>query len=105
MSINHPELAEKFATNVERMKWHDKALWFVRVKRDNQARSLDEWEELRNTADKIKSHTLSHLDEYLEVFEKNAQARGIHVHWAKGWKCNFRYTAWRFYFSSMYNLS
>lgn len=83
MSINHPELAEKFSTNVERMKWHDKALWFVRVKRDNQARSLDEWEELRNTADKIKSHTLSHLDEYLEVFEKNALARGIRVHWAK----------------------
>jgi len=83
MSHNHPELAEKFASNVERMKWHDKALWFVRVKRDNQAKSLDEWEELRNTADKIKSHTLSHLDEYLEIFEKNAQERGIHVHWAK----------------------
>lgn len=83
MSHNHPELAEKFSANVERMKWHDKALWFVRVKRDNQAKSLDEWEELRNTADKIKSHTLSHLDEYLDIFEKNALARGIRVHWAK----------------------
>ncbi|MCR1810449.1 lactate utilization protein B [Sulfurospirillum sp. hDNRA2] len=81
--MSHPELAEKFAANVERMKWHDKALWFVRVKRDNQSKSLDEWEELRNTADKIKSHTLSHLDEYLEQFEKNALARGIRVHWAK----------------------
>ncbi|AHJ12300.1 lactate utilization protein B [Sulfurospirillum multivorans] len=83
MSHNHSELADKFASNVERMKWHDKALWFVRVKRDTQAKSLDEWEELRNTADKIKSHTLSHLDEYLEQFEKNALARGIRVHWAK----------------------
>ncbi|KFL34439.1 MULTISPECIES: lactate utilization protein B [unclassified Sulfurospirillum] len=83
MSHNHSELADKFASNVERMKWHDKALWFVRVKRDNQAKSLDEWEELRNTADKIKSHTLAHLDEYLEQFEKNALARGIRVHWAK----------------------
>jgi len=81
--MSHPELAEKFAANVERMKWHDKALWFVRVKRDNQSKSLDEWEELRNTADKIKSHTLSHLDEYLEQFEKNALSRGIRVHWAK----------------------
>ncbi|WP_333803727.1 lactate utilization protein B [Sulfurospirillum sp.] len=80
---NHPELADKFASNVERMKWHDKALWFVRVKRDNQAKSLDEWESLRGTADKIKSHTLANLDEYLEIFEKNAQARGIRVHWAK----------------------
>ena len=83
MSHNHSELADKFASNVERMKWHDKALWFVRIKRDNQAKSLDEWEELRNTADKIKSHTLAHLDEYLEQFEKNALARGIRVHWAK----------------------
>ena len=79
----HPKLAEKFASNVERMKWHDKALWFVRVKRDNQAKSLDEWEELRNTADKIKGHTLSNLATYLEKFEKNALARGIKVHWAK----------------------
>ena len=83
MSHNHSELADKFASNVERMKWHDKALWFVRVKRDTQAKSLEEWEELRNTADKIKSHTLSHLDAYLEQFEKNALARGIRVHWAK----------------------
>jgi len=83
MSINHPALAEKFASNVERMKWHDKALWFVRLKRDTQAKSLMEWEELRNTADKIKTHTLSNLDIYLEEFEKNALARGIQVHWAK----------------------
>lgn len=66
----HPELADVFASNVERMKWHDKALWFVRVKRDIQSKSLDEWEELRNTADKIKSHTLSNLDVYLQEFEK-----------------------------------
>jgi L-lactate dehydrogenase complex protein LldF len=83
MSINHPELAAKFAQNVERMKWHDKALWFVRVKRDNQAKSLAEWEELRNTADEIKAHTLANLDHYLIEFEKNALSRGIKVHWAK----------------------
>jgi len=83
MSQGHPQLAEKFASNIERMKWHDKAIWFVRVKRDMQAKSLDEWEELRNTADRIKTHSLSNLDFYLEQFEKNAQARGIQVHWAK----------------------
>ncbi|MBP9492773.1 MAG: lactate utilization protein [Sulfurospirillum sp.] len=83
MSTGHPELAAAFAHNVERMKWHDKALWFVRVKRDNQSKSLDEWEELRNTADKIKTHTLANLDTYLEEFEKNALKRGIKVHWAK----------------------
>ena len=83
MSQGHPELANAFAQDVERMKWHDKALWFVRLKRDVQSKSLDEWEELRNTADRIKSHTLSHLDTYLEAFEKNAMKRGIVVHWAK----------------------
>lgn len=81
--MGHPELADKFASNVKRMKWHDQALWFVRQKRDVQAHALDEWEELRNTADQIKAHALSKLDFYLEEFEKNAKQRGIHVHWAK----------------------
>ena len=83
MSQGHPQLAEKFASNVERMKWHDKALWFVRLKRDVQSKTLDEWEELRSTADKIKAHTLSNLDTYLQAFEENALKRGIKVHWAK----------------------
>lgn len=83
MSQGHPELADTFASNVERMKWHDKALWFVRLKRDIQSKSLDEWEALRDTADAIKAHTLSHLDSYLEAFEQNALKRGIKVHWAK----------------------
>ncbi len=83
MSKGHPELATAFTSNVERMKWHDKALWFVRVKRDNQAKSVDEWEELRNSADRIKTHTLANLDTYLEAFEQNALKRGIKVHWAK----------------------
>lgn len=83
MSQGHPQLAEKFASNVERMKWHDKALWFVRLKRDVQSKSIDEWEELRSTADKIKAHTLSNLETYLQAFEENALKRGIKVHWAK----------------------
>jgi len=40
--MGHPELAAKFASDVRRMKWHDKALWFVREKRDIQAHNLDE---------------------------------------------------------------
>lgn len=81
--MGHAELAEKFIANTERMHWHDKALWFVRQKRDTQAQSLDEWESLREVAAKIKSHTIDNLDIYLEEFEKNALAKGIHVHWAK----------------------
>jgi L-lactate dehydrogenase complex protein LldF len=80
---NHPENAAKFVANDERMHWHDKALWFVREKRDLASKSIPEWEQLREHASQIKSHTMSNLDTYLLEFEKNATARGITVHWAK----------------------
>jgi L-lactate dehydrogenase complex protein LldF len=80
---NHPQEAAKFVANDERMHWHDKALWFVRKKRDLSSKSVPEWEELREIAGGIKQHTLSKLDFYLEEFEKNATAKGIVVHWAK----------------------
>lgn len=81
--MGHPEKAREFTRNIERTHWHDQALWFVREKRDRAAKSVPEWEELREQAAKIKSHTMSHLDRYLEQFEANALAKGIHVHWAE----------------------
>ena len=45
--MSHPEEAAKFVANDERMHWHDKALWFVREKRDNASKGIPEWEELR----------------------------------------------------------
>ena len=32
---------------------------------------------------RIKEHTLTHLDTYLEQFEAAATANGVKVHWAK----------------------
>lgn len=81
--MNHPQEAAKFVANDERMHWHDKALWFVREKRDMASKSLPEWEKLRGYASDIKTHTMSKLDYYLEEFEKNALKKGIKVHWAK----------------------
>jgi L-lactate dehydrogenase complex protein LldF len=81
--MNHPQEAAKFVANDERMHWHDKALWFVREKRDLASKSIPEWEKLRTLASTIKTHTMSKLDYYLEEFEKNATKKGIHVHWAK----------------------
>jgi len=78
----HPQLASKFTANKERAHWHDKALWFVRQKRDRMAHSVPEWEYLRECASAIKQHTLSRLPEYLEQFEQNARERGAVVHWA-----------------------
>lgn len=84
MSIhNHPLKAKEFVKNDERMHWHDKALWFVREKRDNASKSIPEWEKLRVFADQIKSHTMANLDKYLLEFEENATKRGIKVHFAK----------------------
>ncbi len=81
--MSHPALAQVFVDNKPRAQWHDKALWFVRQKRDRMANSIPEWEDLRQHASYIKQHTMSLLPDYLEQFEKNAKANGIHVHWAQ----------------------
>ena len=52
-------------------------------RRDDQMWAMPEWEEMRSLASAIKEHTLSHLDTYLEIFESNAKANGVVVHWAK----------------------
>jgi len=78
----HASKAAQFAADDARVHWHDEALWFVRVKRDRQAASVPEWEELRTAAAGIKMHTMSRLADYWEEFEKNAVANGVQVHWA-----------------------
>jgi L-lactate dehydrogenase complex protein LldF len=83
LKVLHNESATEFLSDPPYAKWHDQALWFVREKRDRQARSLPEWEALRDRAAEIKQHTVSQLAHYLETFEKNAIANGIQVHWAK----------------------
>ena len=54
-----------------------------RKKRDREAHAIPEWEELRQLASDIKEHTLTHLGDYLEEFERNAIKNGAQVHWAK----------------------
>ena len=38
----HPDKARAFVKDDERAHWHDKALWFVRVKRDRGAATVSE---------------------------------------------------------------
>lgn len=80
--MSHPEQAEQFLANETRSRWHDETLWQVRTKRDRAAGRIPEWEELRETASAIKSHTLSRLDHYLVQFEKQARQNGVTIHWA-----------------------
>lgn len=79
----HAKAAAKFIADRKRTAWHDNALFFVREKRDKMAKSVPEWEELREAASQMKRHTLSRLADYLEEFERNAVANGMIVHWAE----------------------
>ena len=81
--VDHAEAAKRFIAAPEHQTFHDERLWDMRKKRDRQAFAIDEWEELRELASKIKEHTLTHLDTYLEQFEAAAKANGVTVHWAK----------------------
>lgn len=80
--VEHPKAAAEFVADRGRTKWHDSALWFVREKRDRMARSLPEWEQLREWASQIKRHTVANWAEYLQQFEEAATAAGAVVHWA-----------------------
>ncbi len=80
--MSHAKEAELFNKDEAKVDWHDKALWFVRNKRDNAAQHVKGWEVLRTLAAGIKANVLSNLDKYLIHFEANAQKNGIHIHWA-----------------------
>ena len=83
MSTEHSKRAAKFTADVEKTTWHDATFWSVRQKRDKMAHELPEWEDLRELASEIKMHTITHLADYLDVFSKNLESRGVKVHWAK----------------------
>ncbi|WP_165020202.1 lactate utilization protein B [Dysgonomonas sp. ZJ279] len=83
MSTKHTEAANRFIANKEQETWHNETLWMVREKRDRMAMAIPEWEKLRELASKIKMHTITHLDQYLEKFTENAEANGVIIHWAK----------------------
>lgn len=80
--MSHAAAAHDFLSDSSRATWHDQTLWMVRMKRDRQVAQVPDWEALREAASQIKTHTLSHLAEYLQEFEVKAIANGIQVHWA-----------------------
>lgn len=83
MSTIHAKKAEAFLQNPDKVARHDQTFWSVRAKRDVLAYQLEEWEQLRESASQIKKHTVTHLADYLEEFERNATKNGAIVHWAK----------------------
>jgi L-lactate dehydrogenase complex protein LldF len=83
MSTKHSKAAEAYLKDDAVVTRHDQTFFGVRQKRDRMAHSLPEWEGLRQAASGIKKHTVTHLADYLEQFEQNAQKNGVHVHWAE----------------------
>jgi L-lactate dehydrogenase complex protein LldF len=81
--IDHAEASSKFIKAKEHVEFHDSRLWDLRKKRDRESEHIPEWQELRSLASAIKEHTLTHLADYLEEFERNAKKNGVHVHWAR----------------------
>ena len=45
--------------------------------------TVDNWEDLRERARKIKEETLLHLDEYLQQFAERAESAGATIHWVR----------------------
>lgn len=80
--VDHAGAARDFLNSPIHADSHDERVWAMREKRDKAAHGIAEWEELRDLASAIKTHALTHLDEYLEQFADNAAANGVHVHWA-----------------------
>jgi L-lactate dehydrogenase complex protein LldF len=80
--VDHAGAAAEFIAAPQHVEFHDRRLWEIRRKRDQECLAIPEWEELRTLASAIKEHALSHLSHYLEQFERNATANGMVVHWA-----------------------
>ena len=82
MSTKHSKAAKAYLQDDSVVTRHDQTFFGVRQKRDRMAQALPEWEDLREMANQIKRHTVTHLADYLERFERNAEHNGVHVHWA-----------------------
>lgn len=80
--MKHAEAADRYIHHSPSPKAQHNAGIHLRQKRDRAVNEVPEFEQLREKASRIKKHTLTHLDQYLEQFERNAIANGIHVHWA-----------------------
>jgi len=81
--VDHAEASSRFIAAKDHIAFHDQRLWDLRKKRDRESEEIPEWEELRSLAAAIKEHTLTHLADYLEQFERNAIKNGARVHWAR----------------------
>lgn len=55
----------------------------IQRKRSRVVGEMPDWEMLRDSAQRIREHTMEYLADYLEQFEQNCTAAGGQVHWAR----------------------
>ncbi len=55
----------------------------ARTKRNRVVEEMPDWQALRESARRIKEHTMRHLDIYLQQFEDACTRAGGQVHWAR----------------------
>lgn len=82
MTTYHSKKAAEFLKEPAKINHFNDTFWQLRTKRDTMAKSLPEWEELREKASAIKQHTLTHLADYIEQFTANLEKNGVIVHFA-----------------------
>jgi L-lactate dehydrogenase complex protein LldF len=78
-----PKNAKSAVENSQLRRNVRKATGTIRQRRAGLVAETPDWQELRHAGAAIKDEVLHHLDEYLDKFERNATARGAHVHWAR----------------------
>src|SRR5690242_20435451 len=78
-----PRAARQLLSNTQLRYNVRRATDIIRGKRAKVVAELPDWETLRESAKRIKSHVMRHLDTYLEMFEEACTRAGGHVHWAR----------------------
>lgn len=55
----------------------------IQSKRFRVVIEMPDWQQLRDSGQRVREHTLEYLDTYLEEFEQRCTAAGGHIHWAR----------------------
>jgi L-lactate dehydrogenase complex protein LldF len=78
-----PDAAKTLLGDAQLRKNVRHATTVIQAKRARVVEEMPDWQQLRESGEAIRRHTMRHLDFYLEAFERNCTAAGGHVHWAR----------------------
>src|SRR3954467_3610270 len=83
MASGFPQAARAELANPQLRANLAKATSTIRAKRARVVAELPDWEELRDAGAAIKARAMATLPEQLELLERNVEAAGGVVHWAR----------------------